>query len=835
MRYVKAVLFGLLGAALCVGPILWFVKTTPVGTEMKIEALQSPYRTEEGFLVSRIVEDVAGMVSISAKTWDGRAQPKVTVAGEGTRAVRVSVDIGSEKNVQTLTLESVWSPEPYAPLVAELLKTRKIEAAPSTRELNDESLLSRLLDLRVDVLSEQDESLSEQLRSQPADPQLHEEAALLLGALGLREAAGDFSDVRPVLCRMTAHLAFARGLRGSSQASLSGQYADALLATLAERGAEAEQDIERLGAISASPEVREPWLRLLRMRLTDDYRLLADPARASLAERLAWFRAANHALESPAAVQMLHKAGFASVSEPDWAWIVGEHAAVDPGNEFLEAGIRQSLDEAQHVWSRKRKLVSSASWRIEALNDEAQLFASTEGPEVLAWGTWAALYQRHLFHLVERTERHLREMLALEREARQFAAGAMRRVSTLTFAPLLAACWEAEKEHPSPGPLDAAITFILRRPELITEGFWWGFEEKTLHQGSPRRLPSRSAWFATGCVRGTTYDINTRGRSLGALFNPARVHELRAISPNNYPLVYYDIWANRRGHRTPQLADAERAFGARLEYDVRALNWMAEWAEDEDPSAQVRFERRLCEVDTGRCVALGFDCVNQGDEPCAVEAYERAIKESPDRLVVAHHSPWIIDHYFRSGAPQKAKEVADMLADIGSSGAFRALARYHELAGDYAAAEKDLDDWRERYQDYDAAYYRLGFYYRMQQRNVAPYQGKFRALTKTLFPKGLEAMDLAALGSTPPTDGAIFTGESPSLRRNGLFKGDIVVACNGWRVRSSEQYATLRELDPDPQFHLVVWRKGLYVEVTARRVGHLFGVDMHSYRAAGTR
>jgi len=107
-------------------------------------------------------------------------------------------------------------------------------------------------------------------------------------------------------------------------------------------------------------------------------------------------------------------------------------------------------------------------------------------------------------------------------------------------------------------------------------------------------------------------------------------------------------------------------------------------------------------------------------------------------------------------------------------------------------------------------------------RHASPSRGK------DVFPRGVEKIDPGSLAGAP-ADGAVFTSESPAMVRNGVRKGDVVVAIDGWRVRSSGQYLTAREFDDDPDFRLIVWRDGKYVELPVRRLFRSFGTQMVDY------
>jgi tetratricopeptide (TPR) repeat protein len=820
MRYVKLILFALIGAAVLVGPIAWYLR--PTNDTPKVAPLQSAYKTEEDFLLKTVVGDVAGMTSIAAKKWDGRSRAKVSIDAGAGNVVVVSADFQGGHAKDNLVLESIWSPAQYDGIVKAMVASASVTSAESTDAANDEVLLMQLLEPKVDVLAEQDELISAQLKEQPADPHLHEQAALLLGTFALREAAGRFSDARHALCRMTAHLAFARALRGGAASSASGVYADAILATLAERETEAEHDVARLAEVPVAADVRDAWQRTLIARISDDWRQLPEPAKRSLMERLAWFRATANVLGPTTAYLKLQNAGFKSVAEPDWAWMIASQHSLEASEE-RERGLAATLDEARHVWSRKRKSTSSAAWRLETLNDDAEPFASTEGPEILAWGTWAAQYQRHVIHLLNASEEHLRMMLGLPDDARRFAQRAENRFSKLTLFPIIAACWAVDQDRPSRPLLESASDVLLHRPELVAAPYWAGLVTKAIQQQATRRLPAAGAWFTPACVRGTTFNIRERGVSVSSLFSVAGLAPLKAISPKSFAVNLYLL--EMGGHaQVPALAEAEQAFAPRLEYDSRALGWLSKWAYVTDRAAEVRFAKRGCALDPVSCADLGGHCIELDDEACALDALERAVNESPNRLEAALYSDWLIEYHFRHGEPEQATHVMDRVSDVGSDRGLYAEALYYEHRGDYAAAERIQAEKLERYRCALSFYELAAFYYRAAKKEPS-YDAKFRAATKKIFTAGLEKAP-SDFGKDIPKDGAVFNGESDALRRNGMHQGTIVVACNGWRVRTFDQYGVLRALDPDPHLRLVVWNGDKYSEIVVSLPDHRFGVEM---------
>jgi hypothetical protein len=202
-------------------------------------------------------------------------------------------------------------------------------------------------------------------------------------------------------------------------------------------------------------------------------------------------------------------------------------------------------------------------------------------------------------------------------------------------------------------------------------------------------------------------------------------------------------------------------------------------------------------------------------------------------------------YYLRHGRPDQARQLAEMGAEVFSCGGLQTMAAYLEATGAYDEAEAYILRARERYPDAWNVYWGLiGFYHRMAHvRGVRPYEAKFTKLAKDIFPHGVERVRLASF-TAPPTDGAQFVSEPPAFqfgpdaaafRQAGLRKHDVVVAWDGWRVRTERQFRAVWGFDDDPAFTFIIWRSGNYLEVHARREGRWFEVDVADFKGAATR
>ena len=135
----------------------------------------------------------------------------------------------------------------------------------------DASLISKLTDNSPETIEQEDQAISSDLESDFGNPELHEKAALLLGAFLLRDHSGYFYEIRTPLSRLTAHLAMAQYLRSSGAEGINGQMAETMLLTVI--GDEARA-LEQLNSMGTNDSSLVPMIRALRARNTGDYRPL---------------------------------------------------------------------------------------------------------------------------------------------------------------------------------------------------------------------------------------------------------------------------------------------------------------------------------------------------------------------------------------------------------------------------------------------------------------------------------------------------------------------------------------------------------------------------------
>jgi hypothetical protein len=139
---------------------------------------------------------------------------------------------------------TIWQPEAFLRLA------RSFMADGAGMSISEDPAVDHTAVLSApgeEAVAAENQRLSRLLEAHPRSPVLHEKAALLLALVATDRATTDV-DVRPLLCRMTAHLAVARALH-RNVLSGDGQLAERLLAQLSDR----EEAVARPAAATTPP------------------------------------------------------------------------------------------------------------------------------------------------------------------------------------------------------------------------------------------------------------------------------------------------------------------------------------------------------------------------------------------------------------------------------------------------------------------------------------------------------------------------------------------------------------------------------------------------------
>lgn len=232
------------------------VRTWRLRVEPQTLREASPDLTETAWLVEATARDILEMLLFAAGRGPGK-EVRFHLARQqtGSPSFEVGVEgVGQRGSLtQHLALDGgIWSPAVYSGWATALARrlgvTRSAQAPP-------EPVAGRLTHPVASVLEAENQRISKWLGRDMCSPDAHEQAALLLSALALRESAGGFSDPRLTLCRMSAHLAVARALRSGSPASPDGALAEIAILALSKRQKDA---LDALGRLRAEDPARRP-------------------------------------------------------------------------------------------------------------------------------------------------------------------------------------------------------------------------------------------------------------------------------------------------------------------------------------------------------------------------------------------------------------------------------------------------------------------------------------------------------------------------------------------------------------------------------------------------
>jgi tetratricopeptide (TPR) repeat protein len=784
-------------------------------------ALEGEYLTEEAWIVGEIVRDIAEVSAYpSPAPVDLRIGPATEEAGEyavymhGLRAP-IELDLRRE----------LWNPAAFAAVARAVMAMdggRPVNAAkaPAARAgaaaakspyASSAAVHPALLDLTPASIVNASVALSRLLAVNMREAQPHESAALVLGAFALRESAGRFSDTRWAMNRMTAHLAMAEALGGGS--SLDGQLAEALLLALADHQTRALGMLGRLTTPDASKAV-DAWIRALRIRITQDWRAIPLPSRATLLEKHEYFRARRATVRAVKGNVELQRLGEAPSA--NWMRLMQDAAPTADDVEegwLLTSALDWEVDEYEGVYQRMHD--RPVGWNVSgALNVTASRLVGKNGPEVLPWSAWAEFAQRHLSMFISRADdlyfRGKVSASLIDEEKRRLQT----ELGTLSAFRSATIWWTKGASG-----MNEAIDRAVANPQRVSATVWSFMETGARFEPVRRGMPSPASWFLRPSTR-TMYEAPTRIKHAGHPRVPAEISAMMRDAPYDYDLAS-EFLTTKYGEKPPY-AEVMRALGMRKDYDLRVLHDARRVVEDD--AERLSLLRRSCEVSAPECMALASEHAQRGREDEAAASFERAFADpSVDAVALANVSGWLVNHYFRQRRLDPALQLAERSAKTGSFAGLVTLASLYERLERWDDAE---EVYREAADRYDNPSQLLGFYYRaVHNRKQMEFDEAWRAALAEVFPNGL-TRDAGEPGR--PAIGVIVTRNDELAKNAGLQPGDIIVALEGWRVENIRQYAAINAFFETDLMKLTAWRRKR-IELTVRAPGRLLGSGFRSY------
>ncbi len=760
---------------------------------VKPAALAAPYTTEEAWIVDEIVRDITEMglgTATAPAAVLTTAQPGIySVSIPATPPATTTVDLSVE----------LWSPTAFAAVARTALGTKplvaKVPGGPTVHE--------DLLDLTAITLLTASDIVSRALKVDLRDPAAHESAALTLAAFALREPVARHADTRWAMNRMTAHLALAQALRGDTVVSVDGRLATAVLLMLTGQQVRAMASLDALEGDAATPAVRA-WTRAVRLRITEDWRLLADPRAATRLEQREFLRARRVTIRNVTGASDLERLG--RTMDVDWFRIIyGSIGGVEDAGLVTEA-LDQERAELDDVYMRLhgRPLVQDET---AALNALATRGMNGSDPEVLAWGAWAEFGQRRLATVISGYDSYLRHAVGAGNAADTAKVMLHDQLGQLWTFPSATLYWtkgprglEADDHY-----FNEAVATAVAQPQRVTAHVWTllAFASQYV-QHARQNMPSAPAWFFATAPR-TAYDAAMR-LDAGGLQPVQNFERLMENAPYDLPLATSYLSA-RYGKQVP-LEQVERRLGARLAYDTRAVGWaMAAVGEGE---RSVELLENACGFSPTYCQQFGTKLAMLGRDAEAAQAFERALHdEALDDVAKANWSGWLVNYYHAQGRTGPALQLAEQSAATGAAAGHITAGRLYERLGRLDDAEAAF---KANAEGYDAPGELLGFYYRaVVVRKDDTYQALWQRALERVFPNGLSREPVPA---GPPTLGVYVERDSPASSKLGLQAGDVIVAVDGWRVDNMVQYRTVRAFPLDGGFTLTVARGATRLPVT---------------------
>jgi hypothetical protein len=797
---------------------------TPAGSARTIAEWR--FQSESHWLVARIAEAMLAMGDHA----NGRAPAaaaRVRSVSEGPAAaqlLRLRLDFEPGLPLSSLELEvrdHLFSPEAYAPLAARLLPAGALPAQP--REWQAGPLLAALLNPTFQGLELANQLISKALGDDFLNPSLHEHAALLLATLAFRENADEFADSRVTLCRLTAHLAFAAALRGPASLGRGGELARLALLTLVGRQRDSVDRLERLAP--GSPAERA-WASALRLAAAADWRTLPKPERATLLERLLYLNAVGLRLGP----ERLLKSAESLRREPvtDWRRIMlAQGSSLEACSRFAATGLEEEKTEVLGIWTAYRgKELDPEVWSSAlGMSPAWGPIVTEEGAttvRVIDLGLWSAFEQRHVFHQLNAELYCLKTMWYLPEQAEAHVDQVAHQASSLPLYPLLSAVFARDDAEWNAAAREV-LRLCQRQPELITAANWARLVEYPAAPGLPREMPNYRDWFVPVAPFGTVLDSWHRwGKRIFRPFPTAESLEpLVGLAPWNEGVRIRRIWSSVG--RNPPLEPARAELAELAEYDIRALETLAEAARDQ-PQEQARLYKRLCDLNSDHCVAYARALVEQKREEEAAAAYRSWAATARDAVRVTHDIDWLVNYEYDHGRPKEAFQLARQAAATYSAAGLYTLARLLEKDGKLDEAEAHFRTESERYDSVGL------FAFHRRHLDNPRYKRAYEAKLRETFPGGMEKVTLEDF-SGPPRDGVLVDQLRYQSMRHGLRRGVVIVALDGVRVHTVRQFYVVQALKDEDGMELIVWQLGAYGLLKPSAERRDLGVWLKDYQA----
>jgi len=793
---------------------------------------KTQFQDEEQFIVETIVTDLAEQVYYAknhkvpdAKVFSVHAvESSASPFGAPVYEMRIELPGHVSLSPALKVNGPIWSPEVYQDIAAALAKAVGLEAGSSSSS-DDTKMLLALTDGRAETIEQENEKLSQGLAGDFGNASLHEQAATLLGAFTLREHSGEFFEIRSPLCRITAHLTFARLLSGTNAPGVNEKIAEAMLASLMNDQAPA---VAKLQVIEKSDPAVECWVNALQACNTGDYRPLENQPHLSKIGRIAWFRAFSRSVDVDIGWSKLTDDEKAA---PDFIRLADEQDySVETGHELLSSALNAELGEMGAVFQLAHGKELPKGELVARLNEMPDRCFGPDGkPCVVGWGEWAGFFQRQICHAIQQNFNFMNEKWGVEEDAKAFSAQCDSAFSGLRLYPFVRRfnCTDVDSYHSS---VDDGLRETVATPQL-TPSECWNYLCYTVpfaQHYEPNPNPHITEWHKHNPPPGTAYDPLPRFNHSSLVSRPdvlTLVDRLHELAPYDRDISYNLI--RLRYHNHPTYEQAQEVYKAVLPFATYAMADVAETVTN-DPDRYEALMARASAPDPARYFNLGTYFQNLGREDKAAMYFEKGTENCQNRVLVANNAPWLVRYYLKKGETEKARSLAEEAGTVYSARGIEAQAEFFEFTGDYQQAFEWYIKEEDRYDD-TGPLIRFCMQYKAKTGD-GRFDGELQKRLSSLFPQGVEKVTLSDFRSAPP-DGVYIAEQTLLAEQAGLNRGDVIVAVNGVKVHNFKQYSSARDWDSKPELDLIVWQNGRFVSIKASPPDHRFGGNFTDYPA----
>lgn len=825
MENLKKLLLAFLPAILLVVLWFWYKSPSKLETDAALSEPSAPqsarstdtssdFESESHWLVHDIGRDITQILHFAT----GKPDPAEVFSASRRGENSYEFKLGDEKG---LTLEIVpshhlWSPDNYAPWVEACILHMGLKPGSDSPE--------EALDLRGELTNptpatfiEHSKKVAQRLTNHPLSADAHEQAALLIGAFAMRESASMFHDPRHELNRMASHLAIAQVLRPDS--GVDGEIANLIALSLVGRQQEALDGIDKL------PPAEGVWARALRMRNTGDWRIPASPTSSTLMEQYELARAMNSAV-GPAKVAKLMR-DLKATESPEWSRIVMQHDfSVEEGHLFVRPSIKMELQEfaaAHQLWTGEPLREENV---VKKLNEPpgGGAVVTREGKaelQAITWGMIAGFYQRHLCQSLVLTHKFYDDKYGVPEAAEELKTQIKSFYRDLNLYSLVMQRIAAPSDRDEyEAALTKAAALCSDHPMLVSASNWVHLRErKDVGYRSPVSVPSPNPWFTPDLPLGTTFDFAYRYYDLHQLYMaPDRFwDEIIAVAPYSYDVIRTHRYKKFGAKPTPE--ETLQCFERIIDFHVLAMREYADKLKGDLDAYAIAIEAPA-KLDPDMWIRAGNYFLEKNRPDLALKFFETGYEKAEDRVLVSNSMRWLVDYYFDNNRQEDALKIATEGAETYSSTGLETMADLMERLGKLDEAERHHAAILSRYDDPGPL---IGFYERHKATNPA-----YAEKQSALIPGGLDVAVLADF-TAPPMDGCEFTSDSAPLREHGLKVGDVVVALDGFRVTSAEQFMTVRSLSNKLPMRLIYWNRSEYREIEVSPPDRRFQCEIGDY------